>query len=366
MKKLLAIVLILAMTVFAFVGCAKEQPTPTPPVEEPKTEEPKTEEPAAEEPKTEEPLAEGAVKTGLAVVSSIEKSKDAGEKEGAAQTDSVIVAVTVDKDGKIVQTVIDTAQTKIGFTNEGKIVPDLSTVFKSKQELKEEYGMGKASSIEKEWYEQANALAEYVKGKTVEEVKAIAVDETGVTTEVDLISSVTIKINPYKEAIEKAVANAQNLGADASDKLGLGVVTTIAKSKDATADAAGLAQAYSTYTVATFDADGKVTSSIIDASQSNVNFDATGKITTDLTVAPITKVELGEGYGMKKASAIGKEWYEQADAFAAYIVGKTVEEIKGIAVDESGHATAEDLVSSVTVGIEDFQANIEKAFNNAK
>ena len=298
-------------------------------------------------------------------MSSIEKSKDAGEKDGAAQTDSVIVAVTIDNEGKIVQTLIDTAQTKIEFSKEGKILPDLNTVFKSKQELKEEYGMIKASTIDKEWYEQANALAEYVEGKTVEEVKGIAVDEAGVTTEADLVSSVTIKINPYKEAIEKAAANAQNLGADASDKLGLGVVTTISKSKDATADNEGLAQAYSTYTVATFDADGKVTSSVIDASQANVNFDAAGKITTDLSVAPITKVELGEDYGMKKASAIGKEWYEQADAFAAYVVGKTVEEIKGIAVDESGHATEEDLVSSVTVGIVDLQSIFEKAFINS-
>ena len=360
MKKLLAIVLILAMSLFAFVACTQDQPGETPKNEEPKTEEPKT-----EEPKEEEPLAEGAVKTGLAVISSVEKSKDAGEKDGLAQTDSVIVAVTVDKDGKIVQTIIDTAQTKIEFSKEGKIIPDLNTVFKSKQELKEEYGMGKASSIEKEWYEQANALAEYVEGKTVEEVKAIAVDEAGVPTEADLVSSVTIKINPYKEAIEKAVANAKNLGADASDKLGLGVITTIAKSKDATADAVGLAQAYSTYTVATFDADGKVTSSIIDASQANVKFDNTGKITTDLAVAPLTKVELGEDYGMKKASAIGKEWYEQADAFADYVVGKTVEEIKGIAVDESGHATEEDLVSSVTVGIVDLKTIFEKAYNNS-
>ena len=361
MRKILAIVLILTMSIFAFVGCTKDQPE----VETPVAEEPKNEEPKNEKPVAEEPLAEGAVKTGLAVVSSVEKSKDAGEKDGLAQTDSVIVAVTVDNEGKIVQTVIDTAQTKIEFSKEGKILPDLNTVFKSKQELKEEYGMGKASTIDKEWYEQANALAEYVAGKTVEEVKGIAVDESGVPTEADLVSSVTIKINPYKEAIEKAVANAKNLGADASDKLGLGVVTTISKSKDATADAEGLAQAYSTYTAATFDKDGKVTSSIIDASQANVKFDPTGKITSDLTVAPITKVELGEDYGMKKASAIGKEWYEQADAFAAYVVGKTVEEIKGIAVDESGHATEEDLVSSVTVGIEDFQSIYEKAYNNS-
>jgi hypothetical protein len=153
MRKVIAIVLVLALSLFAFAGCTKEQPkVETPVTEEPKTEEPKTEEPKTEEPKTEEPLAEGEVKTGLAVISSLEKSKDAGENDGFAQTDSVIVAVTVDNEGKIVQTVIDTAQTKIEFSKEGKILPDLNTVFKSKQELKEEYGMGKASSIDKECY----------------------------------------------------------------------------------------------------------------------------------------------------------------------------------------------------------------------
>ena len=87
MKRLLAILLIVAMSIFAFVGCAKDQPeVQTPVTEEPKTEEPKEEEPKEEEPKEEEPLAEGAVKTGLAVVSSIEKSKDAGEKDGVAVT----------------------------------------------------------------------------------------------------------------------------------------------------------------------------------------------------------------------------------------------------------------------------------------
>ena len=36
---------------------------------------------------------------------------------------------------------------------------------KGKQELKEEYGMKVASPIEKEWYEQAASLVEYIKVK---------------------------------------------------------------------------------------------------------------------------------------------------------------------------------------------------------
>lgn len=360
MKKLLALLLVLTMSLFAFVGCTKEQPAEAPAAEEPATEEPATEQPA------EEPSAEGAVKTGLAVVTSVAKSKDAtADAEGTGQSDSVVVAVMVDGEGKIVKAAIDTAQTKINFSNEGKVTSDLTAVYPSKQELKEEYGMNKASKIGKEWYEQANALADYFVGKTVEEIKAIPTDEAGVTTDADLVSSVTIKINGYKEAVEKAVANAQDLGASAEDKLGLGILTTIAKSKDATADAEGQTQAYSTYTVSTFDADGKITSSIIDASQATVKFDATGKISTDLTAPVKTKVELGDEYGMKKASKIGKEWFEQAAAFAEFVTGKTVEEVKGLA-DAEGTVTDADLVSSVSVGVEGFQQVIEKAAASAK
>lgn len=358
MKKVLALLLVLTMSLFAFVGCAKEEPAAQPPAEQPKTEEPAQE--PSEQP-AEEP-AEGAVKTGLAVVTSVAKSKDAtADAQGVGQSDSVIVAVTVDKDGKIVKAAIDTAQTKINFSAEGKVTSDLTAVYKSKQELKEEYGMNKASKIGKEWYEQANALADYFVGKTVEEIKAIPTDDAGVTTDADLVSSVSIKINDYKAAVEKAVANAQDLGANAEDSLGLGVVTIISKSKDAAADAEGQTQAYSTYAVSTYDADGKITSTIIDASQANVKFDATGKISTDLTAAVKTKNELGEEYGMKKASQIGKEWFEQAAAFAQFVVGKTADEVAVIGMDAEGNATDADLVSSVTVGIDAFLEVVVKA-----
>ena len=356
MKKSLVLILILTMSLSAFVGCAKDQA--------PVTEKPAVEQPAEEKPADE--VSEDAVKTGLAVISSVEKSADAGEKDGLAQTDSVVMAVTVDKDGKIVKAAIDTAQTKINFTTEGKISSDKEAEYKSKQELGTEYGMSKASSLGKDWFEQADALADYFVGKTVEEIKAIPVTEKGVPTDADLTSSVTIKINSYVEAVEKAVANAQDLGATKNDELGLGVLTTIAKSKDAAADAEGLAQAYSSYSVVTFDAEGKITSSIIDASQSNIKFDTTGKITTDLTADVLTKNELGDDYGMKKASQIGKEWYEQADAFAKFIVGKTAEEVTGIAVDEEGSTTDADLVSSVTIGIDAFQSIVTKAAETAK
>ena len=150
------------------------------------------------------------------------------------------------------------------------------------------------------------------------------------------------------------------MGAKAGDKLGLGVATSISKSKDAAEGADGQAQAYSFYTAVTTGADGKITSCIIDSSQGTVKFDGTGKITSDITAETKSKNVLGFDYGMLKNSKIGKEWHEQAAAFANFVVGKTVEEVKGIAVTE-GKASDADLAASVSVTIADMITVVEKA-----
>lgn len=356
MKKVIALLLSLTLVATMLVACGTTTST-----EEAATEE-TTEVAATEETTT---VETATVKTGLAVISSIEKSASAGEEDGLAQVDSTVVAVLVDQDGKILACNIDAAQTKINFSAEGKITTDLSAATQSKQEMGAAYGLGAASGISKEWNEQVDALAAYVIGKTVDEVKGIAVTEEGVATDADLTSSVTIKIGGYIAAIEKAVANAQDLGATATDTLGLAVTTDVTGSADVTAEAAGVAEAYTFYSAVSTSADGKITSCILDASQGSVNFDATGTVTSDLTVAPPTKQELKDDYGMKAKSGIGKEWYEQANSFAAYVIGKTMDEVKGIALSEEGLAADADLISSVTVHIGPFIAIVEKAAANA-
>lgn len=352
MKKVIPLLLSVVLVLGVLSACGKEK-------EEPSTSA------APQATQSAQPNVATA-KTGFAVISSIEKSKaPAGTDAGIAQADSLVVAILVSEDGKILACDIDAAQTKINFSTEGKILTDKATVFKSKQDLGSEYGMGKASEIGKEWNEQADAFAAYVVGKTVKEVSGIAVNEEGAPKDADLASSVTIKVGDFISAVEKAVANAKDLGAKSTDKLGLAVTTEISKSTDVTAEAAGLAQAYSTYAVATTDTNGKITSCYIDGSQSNVNFDAKGVITSDLKAAPKTKQELGDDYGMRKASKIGKEWFEQADAFAAYVKGKTAAEVTGIAVNAEGYAGDADLISSVTVHVGPLMAIVQKAAANA-
>ncbi|MFQ9916116.1 MAG: hypothetical protein ACLRWQ_06755 [Flavonifractor plautii] len=101
---------------------------------------------------------------------------------------------------------------------------------------------------------------------------------------------------------------------------------------------------------------------VIDAVQANVNFNAAGTISTDLSAAQPSKNELGADYGMGKVSSIGKEWDEQAAAFASYVTGKTVAEATGIAPSrEEGNAGDADLAASVTIGVGDFLTLVEKA-----
>ena len=307
---------------------------------------------------------EGAVKTGLAVLSSLSSSKDAGDSDGAGQADSTVIAVLVDENGTIVNCFIDAVQPKVTFSSEGKITSDVTAEVLSKQELGTEYGMIAKSDIGKEWNEQADAFAAYVIGKTVDEVKGIAVEE-GKAADEDLKASVTIHITDFMAGVEKAAANAQDLGANAGDKLGVGIVTSLSDSKDASAEGDGLTKGYSYFAAVSTDADGKITSAVVDAYQGEVNFSTEGVITSDLTAEQQTKQELGDAYGMKGRSDIGKEWYEQANAFAAYVTGKTLDEVTGIAVEE-GYAADADLKSSVTIHITDMKDVVAEAVNYAK
>ncbi len=309
-------------------------------------------------------LAEGSLKTGLATINGVGSSADASkDADGTAQADVIMAAVTVDGDGKIVECVIDGAQTVINFGTDGKIKTDLASEFKTKNELGADYGMVAYGGAVAEWNEQA-AFADYCEGKTADEVTGMVVTEDGKAADADLAAACTVHIGDFQSVVAKAVENAKDHGAKAGDKLGLGAVTTIGNSKDA-AEEDGVAEAYTTVAVTTVNADGIITSAVIDAVQAAVNFDAAGKITTDITAAVQSKNEIGDNYGMKAASSIGKEWNEQAEAYAQYAVGKTVDEVNGTAVTEGVPSDA-DLAASVTIHIADFNAVLAKAADSAK
>lgn len=359
MKNFLKLLFALMLISGLLNGC-KSSPTPAP-----SSSSSSSSSPSASSSSSQPSQSPGSAKLGMAMLTSLTKSVDAGETDGVAEADVTVVTVTVDKDGKILGCMIDAVQAKIAFDKTGQLLTPATTVFPTKNELGEKYGLKKASGIGKEWNEQAAAFAKYVEGMTVDEVKAIKVDEKNYPTSPDLKASVTISIGGFMMGLEKAAANAKESGAGATDKLSLGIVTTMGKSLGATSDKEGLAQTDVTCVALTRDVSGAITGCVIDGVQSKISFTAEGKITTDLTVNPQTKTELKEAYGLKKASGIGKEWFEQAEAFAKYAVGKKPEEIESIAVDEKGYAIPADIKANVTISIGEFKAAIAKASSGA-
>ena len=173
-----------------------------------------------------------------------------------------------------------------------------------------------------------------------------------------------------EEAAAPAETEPEEAAAAAQDKYGLGMVTSIGSVADATAEKAGAAQVNTTVCSLVLDAEGKIKSVTWDVQQTKIQFSAEGK-PVDLPEQLLTKLEKGEAYGMRKASAIGKEWFEQIAAFAEYAVGKTVEELLTMPVYErdASHTQVpdvEDLKASVTVTVGDYLAALEKAAANAR
>ncbi len=289
---------------------------------------------------------------------------------GRVQVTSTYAAVLLDDAGKIVYVDIDSTQNQGTFDAMGAVVK--AEAAPTKTEKGADYGMVGNSAIGKEWFEQIAALETYLVGKTLEEVKAIEVDEEFVPTGEDLKASVSVGIDAYIAAVEKAVANAVEVKGVA--KVGVGSVASVSgkaavAAAEATATTAaveaapGRIQTNVTFTGVAFDKDGKVLVALLDVAENQGTFDATGAI-VKAEAAP-TKQEKGADYGMIKASTIGKEWFEQANALTAYFVGKTADEVAAIAIDAEGVTTVEDLKTSVSVGIDEYLASFAKAVANA-
>lgn len=309
-------------------------------------------------------VASGTLKTGLAITANISGSKDASaDADGKNDSSITVAAVTVDENGKVVACEIDILATTITFNASGAITSDINADVLTKAELKEDYNMIIASSIQKEWYEQANAFEDYCVGKTADEILGIAVNtETGFVD--DLATSCTMHPGNFQYVVADAIKNASVTGASAEDKLGLAISGTLNSSKNAEAEKDGVAEVGATIVATTVNAEGKVTSALIDAVQAVVTFDSTGKITNDISEKIITKNEKKDSYGMGQYSSIQKEWYEQADAFAKYCVGKTANDIYGIAINEET-GFVDDLATSCTMHPGNFQYVVAKAIGYA-
>lgn len=236
-----------------------------------------------------------------------------------------MVTVTIE-DGEIVGYNIDARQGKATQTAGADTEEDTSDDVwsyswneKTKKELGNEYGMKAVSEIEKEWFEQAEAIEAFMLENGVDAVESD--DETYITN----ITGVSMKDGGYT-----------TLAAEALELAKEGKFQAVYCSAD-------------DLVIATMMVDEKGVASdlVLDVLQGRPDG-------ATFAWRDQTKQELGDEYGMKDASDIGKEWFEQADAIAAYVFENGADSIEttdgyisnitGASVRDSGYTQVFELL----------------------
>ncbi|MBE6589525.1 MAG: hypothetical protein E7643_05035 [Ruminococcaceae bacterium] len=149
---------------------------------------------------------------------------------------------------------------------------------------------------------------------------------------------------------------------EATLKFGMGVYTDVTAATSADEDVKGEGSAAITAAAVTVDADGKIVACVVDTAANTVTYTAEGKAIANDSFK--TKGEMGKDYNMVAYGGAKKEWFEQADAFEAFVAGKTLSEVKAL-VAENKKGTDEVLSAGCTIMIHEFVYAIEKAYNNA-
>lgn len=286
---------------------------------------------------------EQAWRTGLGVVTEAAGSDRAGKITTAA------AAVVLDADGKLADVMLDELELSVSAGSTGAVTTPEDV--RSKRTKGADYPLAAASSLGKGWAEQADHFADYLTGKTPDEVKKLKTDADGKPQDADLLSGCTIAVDRYRDAVVRACEQAEALGAAKGDTVSLNLLAAdLPDDLTATDDQDAHVRADITLVALTVDGEGRVTSAIGDMTQPQLTISADGTVSGP--EAPVyTKNEQGDKYGMREASALHKEWYEHAEGYCSYLKGKTMAEIAAIPTDGSDA----DLAALCTISVTDLQ-----------
>lgn len=288
--------------------------------------------------------ASSEAKVGFSILPSVDASED------EVSFSATYAAVIVDSEGKITACQIDSTGFEPKFEDGSMSEVDLH----SKYEKGDDYGMVAYGGAVAEWYQQADAFAEYCIGKTAADVRATALTD-GKPSDADLSAGCTISVGDFIEVVAMAAENA-SAPASTSDKLGTALTTSDGSDEEG-------AEYDTDYCVVTVGSDGKVTSCLIDTLQGSVEI-ANGAFVAD-SAKYNSKKQLGDNYGMVASGVTTMEWYQQAEAFESCVVGKTADEVSGIALTD-GKAADADLSAGCTIAISSILENTNKAIAAAK
>lgn len=132
-------------------------------------------------------------------------------------------------------------------------------------------------------------------------------------------------------------------------KVGVGSYTTTEESHSASGEDNGKGAVSTTYATVVFDENDIIKKVYIDEVETKIYFDAQGNLDENRNSSTVrSKRELGDSYGMKAASGIGKEWYEQVNTLEDYLVGKSIRDISDYV--NNNHYGMENGVADESIG----------------
>lgn len=297
------------------------------------------------------------LKFGMGISSEYTEALSAkGDAPGSVTSEHTIAAVTLSSDGKIVDCKIDTVELEPSFTNDGIAI--ISEEILSKYEMGDDYKMVEYGKAKYEWYKQADNFCKAVKGKTIDEVKALVAKDGKGTDEI-VSAGCTIVVSGFVLALEKAVNNAAESNVTKNDRLNVSIVATQGESRNATNEANGVTELECAFSAAAVAKDGKVVVMSSDAVTVSASFSKKGMVQNDIIEEILTKKEQGKNYGMVEFGKAEKEWNEQAAIFDGFCAGKTAEEI--IELEVSGYGNGDVQAAGCTIAIADMVEAAVKA-----
>ena len=319
--------------------------------------------------------ADGEFTLGLKLSSNATGTTEATEdNDGVIKMYADFGAAVVDENGVILASLTDAIQPNISYDVDGEVFD--FEYRGTKKELEFDYNMVKYSEAKYEWFEQARAFEDYTEGLTASQLLATETRVRGndephpgyvVFADDELFASCSITITDFIDVVAEAAIRANRLsGAKVAEEaavytLGMGTVVS-AKEADEYAQYDAVVAAVVT------DADGKIVDVRIDDAQNKM---VGAEVDPDMEF--LSKYEKKFDYNMVKYSEAKYEWFEQADAFASYCIGKTADEVASTATrvrtaDEPhpGYVVFadDDLFATCSIDIVDFIDAVVKAAND--
>ncbi len=256
-----------------------------------------------------------------------------------------VAAVVLDGNGKIADCAVDELAFSVAL--EGGLPQAVDNLL-SRLEMGDD-DRTEATPTDKAWREQVEAFCDFAEGKTPDQITGLATTDgkSGEIPGCDLV------ITAFIQAVGQAAKEARAQSLAAGDDLELALTAT--RAEGATNEKPQYDVEMAAVTVGAGD---KITGCVTDTLQAKLTV-AEGVFAT-VSGGMETKRQMGNGYGMKAASAIKREWYEQADAFDTFAVGKTAEELAATRLGSDGKT---DAITGCTVAVTGMLKNAVKAAN---